>query len=199
MFLGVTVPQIRSVAKKFQDLELSDLQKLLDSEIHEERLLSLIILVSKYRRADSVEKKAIYDFYLANTARVNNWDLVDLSAGYIVGGYLEGKNKGVLAKLAKSKNIWERRIAMISTFRYIVKGESEEALKIAKILIADKHDLIQKAVGWMLREVGKKCSQETEEVFLKKHYRQMPRTMLRYAIERFDEKLRKRYLNNMVY
>lgn len=179
-------------------MELSDLQKLLNSKIHEERLLSLIILVSQYQKATDFGKKAIYDFYIANTKRVNNWDLVDLSAGDIVGGYLEGRNKHILVRLARSGNLWERRIAMIATFNYIAKGESDEALRIAEILVNDKHDLIQKAVGWMLREVGKRCSQKEEEDFLKKHYKTMPRTMLRYAIERFEPELRIKYLKGQI-
>lgn len=229
VFLGVAVPQIRLVSKKFSDLDLADLQSLLRSKFHEERLLALLILVLKYRyprhkdrgylifarnslhprdeprdflaqnkKADEFEQKKIYEFYLENTRFVNNWDLVDLSAEHIIGAYLDGRERSVLASLARSNNIWDRRIAILSTFHYIKQRNPAETFKIAEILINDKHDLIQKAVGWMLREVGKKCSQSAEEEFLRKHYKHMPRVMLRYAIERFDEGLRKRYLMGML-
>lgn len=198
VFLGVMVPQVRAVAKKFVDIELGNLKTLLGSKVHEERLLALIILVSKYKEANKAQQKDIYHFYLENMRFINNWDLVDLSAEYIVGAYLDARDKEVLAKLARSGNIWERRIAMLSTFYYIKKGNPKEAFRIAEILIEDKHDLIQKAVGWMLREIGKKCSQGVEEEFLRKYYRRMPRVMLRYAIERFDEDLRNKFLKGMV-
>ena len=194
-FLGITVPISRKIAQQFfADLRLKDVEKLLKSKFHEERLIALFILVSKFERADPRERKVIFDFYLKRTKYINNWDLVDLSAHKIVGAYLEGKDKKILYKLVKSKNLWERRIAVLTTFYEIKNKRSEHALKIAEILINDKHDLIHKAVGWMLREVGKQCGQEIEEEFLKKHYKTMPRTMLRYAIERFDEKKRKFYL-----
>lgn len=229
VFLGVTVPQLRLVSKKFSYLNLADLQSLLRSKFHEERLLALLILVLKYRyprhkdrgylifarnslhprdeprdflaqnkKADEFEQKKIYEFYLRNTKFINNWDLVDLSAEHIVGTHLASRDKSILVRLAKSKSIWERRIAMLSTFHYIKQGDAADAIMIAEILVNDKHDLIQKAVGWMLREVGKKCSQSAEEEFLRKHYKHMPRVMLRYAIERFDEGLRKRYLMGML-
>lgn len=198
VFLGVTVPKIRLVSKKFSNLSLVDLRRLIRSKIHEERLLALLILVSKFQKAGGKERRKIFDFYLSHTVFVNNWDLVDLSAEHIIGAYLDGKEKSILVRLARSKNIWERRIAMLSTFHYIKQGDPIETFKIAEILINDKHDLIQKGVGWMLREVGKKCSQSAEEEFLKKHYKRMPRVMLRYAIERFDEGLRKRYLMGML-
>lgn len=198
VFLGVMVPQIRLVSKKFSYLSLADLQRLLRSKVHEERLLALIILVSKFQKAEEKQKRKIFDFYLKHTAFINNWDLVDLSAEYIVGAYLEDKDKSILVRLAKSANIWERRIAMLSTFCYIKQGQSGVAFKIAEILLTDKHDLIQKAVGWMLREIGKKCSEKEEIEFLKRHYRQMPRTMLRYAIERFDQKTRNGFLQGLI-
>lgn len=198
VFLGVTVPQIRLVSRKFSYLSSVDLRRLLRSKIHEERLLALLILVSKFQKADGKERRKIFDFYLSHTVFVNNWDLVDLSAEHIIGAYLDGREKSILVRLAKSESIWERRIAMLSTFHYIKQGDAKDAMKIAEILINDKHDLIQKAVGWMLREVGKKCLQTVEEEFLRKHYKRMPRVILRYAIERFDEGLRKRYLMGML-
>lgn len=193
-FIGVTVPEQRVVAKKYKDLPLVEAEQLLKSTTHEERLVALIILVEQFKKADGPTKKEIHDFYLSHTDRVNNWDLVDLSAEYIVGGYLVDKPKDVLYKLAHSESLWERRIAMISTYYYIKQGESKYTLEIAQILINDKHDLIQKAVGWMLREVGKRCSQEILIKFLDKHAATMPRTALRYAIEHFPEEKRQKYL-----
>lgn len=197
-FLGITVPKQRVVAKQFFDLSLYDLQKLLNSVYHEERLTALLILVLKYPRVDKKEQKKIYKFYLENTHNINNWDLVDLTAEKIIGPYLEGKGKNILFKLARSKNLWEKRIAILSTFHYIKKGESKLTLKIAQILLSDEHDLMHKAVGWMLREVGKRCGEKEEEEFLKKYYKKMPRTMLRYAIERFAENKRLKYLKNKI-
>jgi len=197
-FLGVVVPEQRIIARKFIDLKLGDLQKLLDSPYHEERLTGLLILVLKYPHANKLEQKKIYNFYLKNTKKINNWDLVDLTAEKIIGPYLENKDKSILFKLARSKNLWERRIAILSTFYYIKKGESELTFQISELLLEDKQDLMHKAVGWMLREVGKRCSEKTEEDFLKKYYKQMPRTMLRYAIERFEENKRLKYLNNKI-
>jgi len=193
IFLGIVVPEQRKVAKKYKDIDLNVIQELLNSKFHEHRLVALLILVEKYQKDDS--KKEIVDFYLKNTANINNWDLVDLTAHKILGEYLQDKDRDLLFKLAKSENLWERRISVISTFAFINKGDYEDSFRIAEMLLNDKHDLIHKAIGWMLREVGKRVSQEEEEKFLKKHYRTMPRTMLRYAIERFDEKKRKYYLN----
>ncbi len=194
VFIGVTVPHQRKVAKNYYDLSLSEIAKLLHSKIHEDRLTAVIILVEQFKRANPVVQKKIFDFYLGNTEYINNWDIVDLSAPNIVGGWLLNKNKDVLVKLAKSKSIWERRIAMLATFAFIYDGEDEYTYKIAEILLQDEHDLIQKAVGWMLREAGKRVSQQEEERFLAKHYKTMSRTMLRYAIERFEEPKRKAYL-----
>jgi len=193
VFLGLTVPEQRTIAKKYSDLQLMDLEKLLASKIHEHRLTALLVLVEKYKRSDNKNKKEIIDFYLKNTKHINNWDLVDMSAHNILGDYLLEKDKIILYKLAKSQNLWERRIAIISTFEFIRNNKFEDTLKLSEILLKDKHDLIQKAVGWMLRELGKK-DQRAEEEFLKKHYKRMPRTMLRYAIERFSENKRKFYL-----
>lgn len=194
VFLGIPVPEQRKVAKRYNDLPLDDLQELLSSNIHEHRLTALLILVSKYAKADDPDKKEIFGFYLKNTEHINNWDLVDLSAPKIVGEHLLNKDTSILFKLAKSNSLWERRIAVLSTFTFIRNNDFDDALSISEILLHDEHDLIHKAVGWMLREVGKR-DQEAEERFLRKYCRQMPRTMLRYAIERFDENKRKIYLN----
>ncbi|MBN2459344.1 DNA alkylation repair protein [Candidatus Woesearchaeota archaeon] len=196
VFLGLKVPVQRSVAKRHKDLSLNAIQQLLDSKIHEYRLIALLILMQKYYAAeeDSEVRKEIFGMYLKNTHNINNWDLIDLSSPNIIGNYLLDKPRGILYKLAKSKSIWEKRIAMLATFEFIANGEAKDALAIAEALVNDKHDLIQKAVGWMLREVGKRVSQVEEEKFLKKHYKTMPRTMLRYAIERFDKKKKEFYM-----
>jgi len=191
VFLGIVVPETRKIVQKYNSLRLEDVAKLLRSKIHEERLAALLIMVNKFQTGKGKEK--IYNLYLKNTKYINNWDLVDLSADKIVGDYLFNKPKAILRKLAKSKSIWERRIAIMATFNFIKNNKFEETLKIAKILLNDKHDLIHKAVGWMLREVGKR-DLKTEEKFLKKYYKKMPRTMLRYAIEKFPERKRKQYL-----
>jgi 3-methyladenine DNA glycosylase AlkD len=193
-FLGVVVPKIRKLVKSHLHAPTRDLLKLLRSPFHEERLTGLLILVEQYRRGDEARKKAVYDLYLANTAYINNWDLVDITAQHIVGDYVHGKDGSLLTRLALSENLWERRIAILSTFCFIRHGEGSEALRIAGLLVHDKHDLIHKAVGWMLREVGNRCSIEMECGFLDKHAAVMPRTMLRYAIERFPEPLRKKYM-----
>ena len=198
IFLGITVPQIRIVAKQCKDLSLKEIQKLLQSTIHEERLLALIILVNQFKKADEDKQKQIFDLYLSNTKYINNWDLVDVSAEYIIGGYLINRSKTILKKLALSTSIWERRITIIATFQFIKQKQHEHTFIIAKILLKDDHNLIHKAVGWMLREVGKRISEAIEETFLQQHYQQMPRTMLRYAIERFEEKKRKKYLNGSI-
>ena len=193
VFLGVTVPESRRLAKRFNYLKMSEIGILLKSKIHEERLVGLLILVDLFQKGDDKNKKQIFNFYLKNTKYVNNWDLVDLTAEKIVGAYLFNQSKSILYKLAKSKSLWERRIAIVATYYFIKNNEFDETLKIAKILFSDSHDLLHKAVGWMLREVGKR-NQMTLEKFLRKNYKSIPRTTLRYAIERFDEKLRKAYL-----
>ena len=199
VFFGVTVPEQRKIAKKYADLPdfpIGEIGKLLKSKVHECRLTALLILVMRYKAADKKTKERIAKFYLSNAKRVNNWDLVDSSAPYIPGPYLldkNSKNRRVLYKLAKSENLWERRIAVLATYAFIQKGEYADTLKIAEVLLKDKHDLIHKATGWMLREAGK-MSLPTEEKFLKKYAAAMPRTMLRYAIEKFPEKKRKFYL-----
>lgn len=194
LFLGVTVPDQRKIVLKYKNLGFEDLQKILKSKFHEERLVGFLILVEKFKKADERGRKEIFNFYIKNRKYANNWDFVDLTAPKIVGVFLENKNKKLLYRFARSKNVWERRIAMLSCFHYIYNKDCRDALKIAKILKNDRHDLIQKAVGWQLREVGKRCSLKDEEKFLRKYYKTMPRTMLRYAIERFPEEKRKRYL-----
>ncbi|MFC1728352.1 DNA alkylation repair protein [Nanoarchaeota archaeon] len=189
VFIGVTVPNTRIVARKFKNINLSQAKALLKSKIHEERLCALLILVEKFKE----NEKEVVDFYLKHTKYVNNWDLVDLSADKILGTYLLNKNKKIIYKLVKSKYLWERRISILTTFTFIKNNQYKDSLKIAEILLNDKHDLIHKAIGWMLREIGKRNLAE-EERFLKKHYKKMPRTMLRYAIERFPERKRKAYL-----
>ena len=193
IFLGIQVPQTRRVAKQFQDLPLKGILKLLKSPIHEERLCALFILLLQYQAGDENKKQKIYQTYLSNLKHVNNWDLVDLTADKIVGDFLFNKDKKNLYQLAQSKNIWERRIAIIATFYFIRNKKFGETFGIAQLLLSDREDLIHKAVGWMLREVGKR-NRSAEENFLKKHCQTMPRTMLRYAIERFPEKKRLVYL-----
>lgn len=195
IFVGLMVPQIHKLSKQYAKLPIADVIKLLHSPIHEERLIALDIMVLQFEKGDEELKHRIYTKYLDNTKYINNWDLIDLTSDKIIGAYLENKKKDVLVSLAKSKSIWQRRIAMLATFHYIKKGESKDALKIADILVYDSHDLIRKAVGWMLREIGKRCSIEEEEVFLKKYAATMPRTMLRYAIERFPETKKRLYMH----
>jgi len=197
IFIGVRVPDLRKLAKEFQDITTSEVRAFLASSIHEERFLALLILVRNYGSGDEITKKKIYDLYLENTPFINSWDLVDGSAHHIVGAFLMGKNKAPLYRLAKSENLWERRIAIISTFQFIKHDQYQETLEIAKILLTDPEDLIHKAVGWMLREIGKRDG-VAEETFLKKHYMKMPRTMLRYAIEKFPEPKRQRYLKGNI-
>lgn len=197
VFIGVAVPRIRSVAQEHSDLCLADSIALLQSAVHEERLLSLFILILQYQSGGDRTKRKIYDTYLEHTNAINNWDLVDLSSHHIVGAFLADKDKKPLYALARSGNIWERRIAIVSTYHYIKSNNFEHTLKIAKALLADTEDLIHKATGWMLREIGKRnCS--VEEAFLKRYYTRMPRTMLRYAIERFPEAKRQRYLRGKI-
>ena len=194
-FYGLTVPEQRTLSKKYKNLSLEELQKLIKSPWHEHRSLALMILTLQYPKADEERKKIISDFYLKNAKRINNWDLVDISAPKIPGEYLFDKDKAILYKFAKSDNLWERRIAMMSTYGFIKKNKYKDALTIAEILLNDEHDLIHKAVGWMLREIGKR-DQVLEEKFLLKYYKIMPRTMLRYAIEKFEEKKRRWYLES---
>ena len=193
IFLGIKVPEQRKIAKKYSGIAFDDIGQLLESNIHEYRLTSLFILILKYNKEDSRRKQEIVDFYVNNIKNVNNWDLVDSSAPHILGHFLLDKDRSILYRLARSDNLWERRISILSTFPFIKTNTFEDALKISEILLFDEHDLIHKAVGWMLREVGKR-DLTIEEEFLQKHYLEMPRTMLRYAIEKFDEDKRKFYL-----
>ena len=197
VFMGVTVPDIRGVAKKYRNLSFVNIKSLLKSKIHEERLVALLILVHNFQKGSDKDKEKIFKFYLKNTKDINNWDLVDLSCHKIVGAWLFDKPRKVLYGLAKSKNLWEKRISIISTAYFIGRGDFRDTLKISKILLKDSHDLIHKAVGWMLREVGNR-SRKIEEKFLKLHYKKMPRTMLRYAIEKFPEKRRQAYLKGLI-
>jgi 3-methyladenine DNA glycosylase AlkD len=192
-FLGLRVPALRALVRKYRTLPHTDAVKLLKSEWHEERLLGVLLLVRAYERGDERQKERIHRDYLKNAKRINNWDLVDSSAPQIVGAHLTPANVGLLVKLAKSKNLWERRIAIIATQHFIRKGEFRPTLTIAELLMDDREDLIHKAVGWMLRELGNR-NREVLDTFLSKRYPRMPRTMLRYAIERHPEKERKAYL-----
>lgn len=193
VFLGIKVPVQREIVKKFKDAELKEIQELLNDEFHECRLTGLLILVQKYKKAEN--KREIFDFYLKNAKRINNWDLVDLTAPGIVGDFLLDKKKEreILYSLVKSKNLWERRISVLSTFTFLRNKDYKDILKIAEILLKDEQDLIHKAVGWMLRELGKR-NKEVEVSFLNKHYRKMPRTMLRYSIEKFSPREREFFM-----
>lgn len=194
-FLGVKVPEQRKIAKKHENLEFKELQKLLDSEIHEHRLTALVILINQF---DKGNKEKIFKFYTKNLKNINNWDLVDISCPNIIGKYLYAQSRGItkktLQELAVSKNLWERRIAIVSTFYFIRQNRFGETIELAQMLLYDEHDLIHKAVGWMLREVGKRNEQVLER-FLNKYYKIMPRTMLRYSIERLSDDKRKHYMS----
>lgn len=192
-FLGIRVPLLRQLAKKHKDISIKEASLLLKSQFHEERLLSLFLLIGLYRISANQEKKKIYNLYLSNTQFINNWDLIDSSAEHIVGAFLWEINKKPIYVLARSRNLWERRISIMATFYFIKRNSFKDTLKLAKILLSDNEDLIHKSVGWMLREIGKR-DLETEEEFLKKHYKKMPRTMLRYAIERLSKGKREKYL-----
>lgn len=192
-FLGVSVPQLRKLSKECGEIDLGELRALLWSSVHEERFLALLILIRDYEEADHAGKRRVYGLYLQNTRWINNWDLVDLSAPKIVGDFLMKMDRKPIYRLARSADLWERRIAILATFRFIKERQFNDTLNISEILLRDKEDLIHKAVGWMLREVGKR-NLSAEEAFLKQHYRQMPRTMLRYAIERFPSAKKKHFM-----
>ena len=192
-FIGIRVPVLRQLAREFRSLPLPASAILLQSPIHEERLLALLILTDAYRGADESRRAAIYRLYLKNLARINNWDLVDVSAPRIVGPHLENRSRKILFRLARSKNLWHRRVGILATFWFIRAGDFADALRLAELLLGDEHDLMHKAVGWMLREIGKRDVAVLKR-FLDLHAAQMPRTMLRYAIEKFPERERKRYL-----
>ncbi len=197
VFLGITVPVIRNFAQNHYGLPFADIEKVLRSPFHEERMLASIILIEKYKTASDSEQKKIFNLYLSNLKYLNNWDLIDLSAPKIIGAYLEKKPKDILLALAVSANMWERRIAIVSTFHYIKANSFDMTFKITDLLLKDKEDLIHKATGWMLREIGKR-DQNAEEIFLSTRYGKMPRTMLRYAIERFPEERRVSYLKGTI-
>lgn len=194
VFLGIKVPTLRAQLSSFRGTPLKAIAAVLKSKYHEERLFALLLLIDSYQRGDAQHKHACYDLYLAHTAHINNWDLVDVSAPHIVGNFLAQRPRQVLYELVASPSLWERRIAIIATFHFIRRNEFGDTLRLAEHLLSDKHDLIHKAVGWMLREVGKR-DLATEENFLLPHYRSMPRTMLRYAIECFPEVRRQAYLD----
>lgn len=192
-FLGIRVPAIRAQLRCWQTLTLEDIRPLLYSGYHEERLFALLALVRLFDESGATVRKAVYHFYLDNTGYINNWDLVDSSAPQIVGAYLEDRERRILYRLVKSTNLWERRIAVLATLHFIRNHDYADTLRIAGLLLHDHQDLIHKAVGWMLREIGKR-DPDVERAFLQDWYRHMPRTMLRYAIERFPERERRRYL-----
>jgi 3-methyladenine DNA glycosylase AlkD len=194
VFIGVVVPDTRKVAREFRDADIGSVKGLLHSKVHEERLVALLILVEKFAKGDEKTRTAVFTTYLENTNGVNNWDLVDLSAPRVVGRYLLDKDKSVLYRLAKSSSLWERRIAIISTAAFIDRGQLDDTFAISELLLSDGHDLIHKAVGWMLREAGKRDEKRLKE-FLKRNYQRLPRTALRYAIEKFSEPERKKFLN----
>lgn len=193
IFMGVKVPNLRKVTKKYKDLSIPEISELVSSPIHEERMCALIIMTLRYPE----DKDTFYKLYLKNTQFINNWDLVDVTCPRIVGDYLLDKPRDILYKMAKSKNLWEKRIAIISTFMFIKNDDFDDTLELSEILLTDSHDLIHKAVGWTLREVGNRAK-VVETEFLKVHYKTMPRTMLRYAIEKFPEPERKKYLKGEV-
>lgn len=196
-FHGVPVPETRKIARQCRALAGEEVEQLLRSPFHEERLLALVILVERYRRGGGRERGGIYRLYLKSTRWINSWDLVDTSAEHIVGAHLLERDRAPLYRLVRSESLWERRIAVMSTFHFIRTGEYGETLRIAGLLLDDGEDLIHKAAGWMLREVGNR-DRGVEEVFLKKHCRTMPRTMLRYAVEKFPASARQRYLRGNV-
>jgi 3-methyladenine DNA glycosylase AlkD len=195
VFWGITMPQIRSVIKNYyRDLTLSEVQKLLDNEVHEVRMAGVLTLVYKYeRQAELNEQKAIYNFYLKNAKQINNWDLVDVTCPHIMGAYLLNNDRAILYKLVKSKNLWERRMSILATAWFIREKQYADTLKLAELLLTDKHDLIHKAVGWMLREVGKR-DVDILRKFLEKYAKVMPRVMLRYAIEKLSAEQKQEYL-----
>lgn len=197
VFIGVRMGPVRQAAKDFKQLPLAEIQKLLDSEVHEHRMAGLVILTLQYPKADTAGKQRIYDFYLSNVykGRVNNWDLIDVTSPRVIGAQLIGKSPAILYELARSKNLWQRRVAIISSSAFINKGEPSVTLELSEILLQDQHDLIQKAVGWMLREVGKRCDRAILIDFLDKHSHEMPRTMLRYSIEHLPPAQRAHYLS----
>jgi 3-methyladenine DNA glycosylase AlkD len=196
-FLGIRVPVVRKAVQEHKEISEKEVRVFLQSKYHEERLFAALLLVDQFKRGTDSDKERIYHFYLDNTRYINNWDIVDGSAHLIVGPYLEHRDRKVIYDLSKSGDLWERRIAIMSTYHYIKHLDFKDTLIIATTLRNDPEDLIHKAVGWMLREVGNR-DLKTEEAFLRRHYKKMPRTMLRYAIEKFPEKKRKHYLHGRI-
>lgn len=192
-FLGIVVPNVRLVAKKHREESLETVKELMRSEFHECRLCGLFILVERFKKSDEKDRKEIYEFYLSQTERINNWDLVDLSASYIVGEYLKDKSREPLYRLAESELLWEQRIAVVSTYAFIKNSDFTDIYALAEKLLTHEHDLMRKAIGWMLREAGKR-NKDLLVTFLEKYCLVMPRTMLRYAIEKFPEEERKYYM-----
>ncbi len=197
-FIGVTVPRVRRLARSCRDMPLREIKQLLRSPAHEERLLALVILVNRFARADADGRRRIYELYLRNSRHINNWDLVDCSAEHILGAYLWDRSRAPLRRLRRSESVWERRMAVMATFYFIRRGEFGPTMAVVRHLLGDREDLIHKAAGWMLREVGKR-NRPVEEKFLRRHYRRMPRMMLRYAIERFSQRQRQRYLRGTIH
>ena len=197
LFLGVRVPEVRKVAQRYRGLELDRVCALLRSPVHEERFLALVILTKRYAKAGEGERRQLFDAYVGHLEFVNHWDLVDTSAMHVVGAHLYGRSRGLLFELAGSDRMWSRRVAIISTYYFIKRDDFGDTLRLAEVLLGDPHDLMHKAVGWMLREVGKRDREAAEE-FLRQFYGVMPRTMLRYAIERFPEGLRQAYLKGRI-
>ena len=197
IFRGITVPELRKIARQYKEIEIDQTLKLLHSKYHEDRLLALLIWVMKFPKCVPAEQKKLFKLYISSSDYINNWDLIDVACPNIVGAYLLDKDRKPLYKLAFSKNLWENRMAVLATFTFIKQGDFEDNLAIADILLNHQHDLIHKAVGWMLREIGKR-DLETEEGFLKSRYQKMPRTMLRYATEKFEETKRQKYLKGKI-
>ena len=197
IFRGITMPQLRQIAKRHQDIEIDQTLELLHSKYHEDRMLALIIWTMKFPRSSPSEQKKLYRLYISSSEYINNWDLIDVACPQIVGGYLIDKDRKPLYKLAQSKNLWENRMAVLATFTFIKNGDFADNFAISDILLNHQHDLIHKAVGWMLREIGKR-DHKAEEEFLKPRYNRMPRTMLRYAIEKFEEDKRQKYLKGEI-
>jgi len=197
VFLGVRVPELRKLAKIYRHISMNEISHFLKSKYHEERQFALFVLVNQFKKSDDKTKESIFQLYVNHTHYINNWDLVDASAHEIVGGYLFDKDRDILYELARSNNLWERRIAIIATFFFVKKNDFNDTLKISEQLLPDTHDLIHKAVGWMLREIGKR-DLETETTFLKTNYLDIPRTTLRYAIEKFSPKKRQQYLSGKI-
>ncbi len=195
-FIGIRVPAIRAICKKFKDLPLPEIEKLLASHVHEHRVAAVIFLANQFASGPVDTQKQIFDVYIKNVyeGRINNWDIVDISAEFIIGEYLRDKPRDLLFEMAKSDNIWQRRVAILSAFQFVKSGDASTTLALAEILLHDPHDLIQKAVGWMLREVGKRCDESLLLLFLEKNAKIMPRTMLRYAVERLSSEQKARFM-----